>query len=202
MSTDVIRSVLKKGDYTLANVTVAGDERLATFVATNLTARVSYGDERIELVVSDAGYVRSMRISDGETEQEPAYPYEYRVTTLDVEEVTKPGWLENAPDPREVDVLLGIENCTLLTVEHDGGDPVPAGTVVRATVDGETYRATIETTLRADEARYLVRNDDDLQVVSEEPATDTFDSPPDDIDFAITTENGLQLISGSMGVNC
>ena len=202
-----LRAFLEGGDYSLAKVTHVDGERLATYVATNVTAtdsRAQYGDRRVEVVVSDAEYIQEVNVSGTLADSDATFTYEYRVSTLNVEDVSPPQWLADAPTPVHAEVRLGFEGCngTILTLDHEKGDVVPAGTTVRVTAGGETYRTALDTRLHEGDTRYLVLIDGEMQIVPKKPAGDTVDSFPHEVSYAITTDTGLRLSSGGMGFEC
>jgi len=202
-----LQALLEGGTYTLTGVTQADGERLATYVATNITtadSRAQYGDRRVELVVSDSGYIRSVNASGTLAASDATFTYGYRVAILGVEDVSTPAWVAAAPTPVNAEVRLGFEGCngTVLTLNHKKGDIVPAGTTVRVTAGDETYQATLDTQLHEGESRYLALVDGNLQIVSKKPAAATVDVFPHEVSYAITTESGLRLSSGGMSFNC
>jgi hypothetical protein len=197
-----LRDFLDGVDFAVENVTGTGEDRRVTLVSTAYRGD-RYANLSVSMVVTGAGVVESLSATgslDGE-----ALGYDYSVTRAGVDAVDWPEWVADAPRVVSAELSFEFNNCTqtYLTLDHEEGDPLPAGTVVEVTVNETTHRTTLDGQVPRNGSRHLyLTPDGEFRSATERPATENVADLGDEVSVSVVTDEGLLVMQGSMGFGC
>lgn len=153
------------------------------------------------LVVDESGLIHTLTVDA--TVAEGPHWYDYAVTRTGIETVSAPAWTDDLPSAATLDAQLSVdvENSSHLTIQHDGGDAVPADAVVSVSDNQTSGQATLETPLADGETRYVYFEEStgDLTIAAERPSEDDLAPLESPASLSIETEDGVNLHSVGMG---
>jgi hypothetical protein len=119
--------------------------------------------------------------------------------------VDRPAWGADAPRIVSAKLSFDFNNCTrtYLTLDHEEGDTLPAGSVVEVTVNGTDYRTALDTRVPQNGSRHLyLTPDGEFRSATERPATENVADIGNEVSVRVLTDEGLLVTQGSMGFGC
>jgi hypothetical protein len=192
-----------RSEYAVTNVETRDGRRYVTLSAT--IDRVG-GDETADteatMLVDERGVVHSIDATTnygGGDDWHVTYAVE-RIGGVDPD---PPSWLAEVPRNASVsaDLFTGMGPEGVLTIDHNGGDPVPAGTHVTILQNGALYEARLEEPLRPGDTLYVYLDaaTGELQVGTTEPAGDEYEPLAREFTVRVFTGDGVELLEESLG---
>ena len=155
---------------------------------------------RGHLVLSQSGQVQNLTITGEQDGDSVRFVYDLRQPLI--ERATAPGWVSDVPESAALqpELSVDVENNSYLTIDHTGGDAVPANATLSLSANGTSGTVAFDTALESGQTRYayFTASDGSLVISAEQPsseATASLDSPAS---VSIVTDDNVTLHSGSM----
>lgn len=204
VQTRQLAELLRGGDFAVTGVNETATGRRYTLVGHNFSTDGYYGEREVHLTVDGDGVVHVLKAA-GDLAGGGSFSVGYRVLRLGVETVDRPDWVDAAPAPIDARPTVGFENCTTpyLTIQNPGPDTIPAGTVIDIQFDGTGYRTSLDSSLSPDGQRALyLTASGSLRVAAVDAVPPSRAGMPNEVEFTVTTGDGMLLSAGGIGFGC
>ncbi|MFB6353765.1 MAG: hypothetical protein ABEJ92_06730 [Halobacteriales archaeon] len=204
VQTRQLAELLRGGEFAVTGVNETATGRRYTLVGHDFATDGYYGEREVHLTVDGDGVVHVLKAA-GDLAGGGSFSVGYRVLRLGVETVDRPDWVAAAPAPIDARPTLGFENCTTpyLAIQNPGPDTIPAGTVIDVKFDGTEHRVSLDAPLSAggQRALYLTASGS-LRVAAVDAVPPSRAGMPNEVEFTVTTGDGMLLSAGGIGFGC
>ena len=199
-----LRSILDTGDFDVTERYVTDGKTFLVLRADELRTEHSdaYQTFDARAVVDLDGRVHELNATT--TSESPSgtwtHTFNFELTEIGVEAVERPDWADRAESVVSASVSLDSTRDQVV-LQHEAGDPLPEGTTVELTHDGETHTFTFDQTLDVGERAYVVYPaDGGAPVLHFEEPSGEFERIQGDYEVSVTGPDGASILNAGFGV--
>ncbi|WP_232700964.1 DUF7537 family lipoprotein [Halobacterium wangiae] len=199
-----LERVLAAGDFEVTDRYVEDGRTVLALDAnrTRPTHDGAYQSYRAHAVVDLDGRVHELNTTTEAESESGSWTraLDFELTTVGVDSVERPEWGDSAAATLDASVELDSTD-ELIELEHQAGEPLPAGTTVELTHDGETHTLTFEESLDVGERAYVAYPaDGSAPVLSLEEPSGNFERIEGSYEVSVTGPDGASILNAAFAV--